>query len=153
MLFCACTILLAGTHCPRVVPAAVTVAATDPCVGSAALSNNESQQEEDAELRGMRIQLFKNADVDGSGELSMQESKDLILTLEAIGQNDAELTQLMAGADVNHDGKIDYAEFVPLAVDLVGGLCAKLDVAASQLDAQERRSAPASPPTSTCCTA
>ena len=109
MLFCACTILLAGTARAWYPPPSPS---PPPCVGSAALSNNESQQEEDAELRGMRIQLFKNADVDGSGELSMQESKDLILTLEAIGQNDAELTQLMAGADVNHDGKIDYAEFV-----------------------------------------
>ena len=90
-----------------------------------------------AQMEQMLIQLFKNADVDGSGELSMQEFKDLI-KIANLGLSDADLTRLMAEADVNHDGKIDYGEFVPLAVDLVQGLYAKLDVKA-EADAQEER--------------
>jgi len=50
-----------------------------------------------------------------------------------------ELTQLLAEADVNNDGEIDYAEFVPLAVELVQGACAR----AEQADASEEAEAAA----------
>ena len=41
-----------------------------------------------AQMEQMLIQLFKNADVDGSGELSMQEFKDLI-KIANLGLHDA----------------------------------------------------------------
>jgi len=102
-----------------------------------------------AQMEQMLIQLFKNADVDGSGELSMQEFKDLI-KIANLGLSDADLTRLMAEADVNHDGKIDYGEFVPLAVT---SSRACTPSSTSRPRRTHRRSARASPPTSTCCTA
>jgi len=48
----------------------------------------------------------------------------------------------MAEADVNGDGEIGYAEFVPLAVDLVQSMYAKAE-AAAELEAEEQEAAAA----------
>lgn len=44
-----------------------------------------------------------------------------------LGLTNAELTRVMAEADVNHDGEITYAEFVPLAVDVVMSFYARVE--------------------------
>jgi Ca2+-binding EF-hand superfamily protein len=36
-----------------------------------------------------------------------------------LGLSDREVKRVMAEADFNDDGEISYAEFIPLAVDLV----------------------------------
>lgn len=60
------------------------------------------------------------------------------MKLANLGLTEDDIKRLMAEADVNADGQIDYQEFVPLAVDLVQGMYAKLDMKAST-DAQEER--------------
>ena len=48
-----------------------------------------------------------------------------------LGLSEAEVKLVMAEADVNGDGEIGYAEFVPLAVDLVQSIYAKAEAAAA----------------------
>lgn len=42
-----------------------------------------------------------------------------------LGLGRKELNELLAEADVSGDGEIDYAEFVPIAVDLVAAMYAR----------------------------
>jgi len=58
-------------------------------------------------------QLFALGDVDGSGTLSPMEVKSL-LTSTGFNFTKAEVEGFIARADVNKDGVIDYAEFVPM---------------------------------------
>ena len=60
-----------------------------------------------------------------------------------LGLSDREVARVLAEADVNDDGVIDYAEFVPLAVDLVQGLYARADaqLAAAESEEQAREQA------------
>jgi len=90
-----------------------------------------------AQMEQMLIQLFRDADVDGSNSLSLGEFKEII-RLANLGLSADDVSRLMAEADVNADGQIDYAEFVPLAVELVQGMYAKIDMRSTQ-DAQEER--------------
>jgi calcium-dependent protein kinase len=62
------------------------------------------------ELRGLK-ELFKSIDRDNSGSITPQELKDALATWEhRIPEH--ELAQLVAVADVDADGTIDYNEFV-----------------------------------------
>lgn len=81
------------------------------------------------QLEGLLKDLFKEADTDQSGALSMKEFKEVI-RLANLGLSDREVGRLLAEADVNQDGEIDYEEFVPIAVDLVQGLYARMESAA-----------------------
>ena len=81
--------------------------------------------------------LFLSADADGSGSLDMMEFGVLMKKAE-LGLPKNELIRLMAEADADGDGQIDYGEFVPMAVDLIQSLYAKLD-AQAQADAEEER--------------
>ena len=46
-----------------------------------------------------------------------------------LGLSTNEMKRVIAEFDVNQDGVIEYAEFVPLAVDLIQGIYARLDAA------------------------
>eukprot|EP00908_Phaeocystis_cordata_P000638 Transcript_10700.p2 GENE.Transcript_10700~~Transcript_10700.p2 ORF type:complete len:440 (-),score=241.63 Transcript_10700:83-1402(-) len=81
--------------------------------------------------------LFLSADADGSGSLDVMEFGVLMKKAE-LGLPKNELIRLMAEADADGDGQIDYGEFVPMAVDLIQSLYAKLD-AQAQADAEEER--------------
>ena len=81
------------------------------------------------QLEGLLKDLFKEADTDQSGALSMKEFKEVI-RLANLGLSDREVGRLLAEADVTQDGEIDYEEFVPIAVDLVQGLYARMESAA-----------------------
>eukprot|EP00966_Prymnesium_polylepis_P027322 632221-Prymnesium_polylepis.1 len=59
-----------------------------------------------------------------------------------LGLSETEVKRVMAEADVNGDGEITYAEFVPLAVDLVQAMYAKAE-AAQELAAEEAEAAEA----------
>ena len=79
-----------------------------------------------AELEELLTSLFIEADRDGSGALSLQEFKSA-LTMAQLGLSDREVKRVMMEADVNDDGEISYQEFVPLAVDFVQGMYAKVE--------------------------
>jgi len=85
-----------------------------PPVEPDAATTGESVQE----LEEMLIGLFKEADQDGSGYLDHDEFLQLMETAD-MGIKKQEMHMLLAEADENADGNISYAEFVPLAVEVV----------------------------------
>jgi len=70
------------------------------------------------ELESMLIDMFKEADADGSGSLDTAEFTKLMATAN-LGLSRAEVDMLLAEVDENTDGTISYSEFVPLAVEVV----------------------------------
>ena len=71
-----------------------------------------------------RPRRFKEADDDGSGELSHEEFFALMEEAD-LGMNKAELQLLMQEADEDGDGLISYEEFMPIAIDLVASFKAR----------------------------
>lgn len=86
------------------------------------------------ELEQLLTQMFHEADVDGSGALSMTEFRE-VLKMADLGLSDRETKRVMAEADFDGNGEISYAEFIPLAVDLVQSMYAKMEM--EQARAQE----------------
>jgi len=62
--------------------------------------------------------LFQMADADGSGALEPSEVSEL-LTLSGFQMEPHAIKQVIEQADVNHDGSIDFEEFVPMMVNLL----------------------------------
>lgn len=87
------------------------------------------------ELKVLFLQLFVEADADGSETLDINEFKN-VLVMADLGLTEQEMNTLYAEADVNDDGEIEYHEFVPIAVDVVQGLYARMD-AQNQKEAEE----------------
>ena len=60
-----------------------------------------------------------------------------------LGLGDKETKRVMAEADFNGDGEIGYEEFIPLAVDLVQTMYAKMEAEAARMadDAEAREEA------------
>ena len=57
-----------------------------------------------------------------------------------LGLSDKEARRVMGEADFNEDGEISYEEFIPLAVELVGSMYAKMEAEyARQHDEDEAR--------------
>jgi calcium-dependent protein kinase len=74
----------------------------------------ESLSEE--EIAGLK-EMFLMMDSDGSGSISFEELKE---GLKKVGSNlmEADVRQLMDAADVDHDGTIDYGEFLAATLNL-----------------------------------
>ena len=65
------------------------------------------------ELRAKVDVLFVQADADGNGYLDQQEFKAIFKTLQGdLGLTDRDVRLIMAEADENGDGVIEYPEFV-----------------------------------------
>ena len=62
--------------------------------------------------------VFRMADANGSGLLSHSEINNLFHSL-SIHLNPFELSVIISEADLNHDGLINYEEFVPVCSDLI----------------------------------
>lgn len=71
-----------------------------------------------AELEAYLTQLFLESDSDNNGYLDYREFKDIMQAAE-MGLSDDEIYILMEEADENMDGKIEYKEFIPLAVETI----------------------------------
>ena len=62
--------------------------------------------------------MFEEADKDKSGALSYQEFYDAFKTLSyGLGEND--IKTLIALADDNADGMIEWEEFIPIGIDCI----------------------------------
>ena len=88
------------------------------------------------ELQELLTQMFIEADTDGSGALNPTEFKN-VLKMADIGLSDREVKRVMAEADFNDDGEVSYEEFVPLAVDLVQTMYAKMEAEAQRAAEEE----------------
>lgn len=78
------------------------------------------------ELRERITTIFLDADRDGNGYLDAREFKDVVQAFtRELGLPSANVRRIMAEADENADGCIEYHEFVPLAVDLIQTLIAR----------------------------
>ncbi|GMH87897.1 hypothetical protein TL16_g10997 [Triparma laevis f. inornata] len=77
--------------------------------------------------------LFDQADADGNGFLDRKEFKAVFVSLkEELGLSNKVIKQIMAEADENDDGVIEYREFVPMAVDVINIIEAKQDFKENQ---------------------
>jgi Ca2+-binding EF-hand superfamily protein len=81
------------------------------------------------ELEELLTKMFHEADADRSGALSLAEFKD-VLQMADLGLSSAEAKLVMCEADFNDDGEISYAEFIPLAIDLIQAMYARMEAEA-----------------------
>lgn len=79
---------------------------------------HSTEQDDLQSLSDFLINMFKEADVDGSGSLTFDEFQALMEQVE-LGISPQELRFVISEADENENGVVDYEEFVPLAVDLI----------------------------------
>jgi len=80
--------------------------------------SNKGSADDIADLQEILSSLFMEADKSGTGQLKYDE---FIAAMESadLGITGPELRMVMAEADDNDDGVIDYEEFVPIAIDLI----------------------------------
>jgi len=90
-----------------------------------------------AELHGLLISLFKEADVDNTKTLAYDEFIACMEKAE-LGISSHELHLVMAEADDNDDGVIDYDEFVPIALDLIQAFKARAHARRKQQEQSEQ---------------
>lgn len=90
----------------------------EPETGNHGRKNSVIGQFNDDELDAHLRRIFNIADVNDSGSLTHLEVNDLFSSLD-IKLTTFELSVLMSEADLNHDGLINYEEFVPICVDLL----------------------------------
>ena len=64
------------------------------------------------------IRYIRQADVDGSGALSLNEFHKCIREAE-LGLTRKEINRLMQEVDADQDGIVTYEEFVPLCFDML----------------------------------
>jgi|SaaInlStandDraft_7_1057024.scaffolds.fasta_scaffold34571_1 Ca2+-binding EF-hand superfamily protein len=72
------------------------------------------------------MDMFKQADADNSGALSLKELRNCLRTAN-LGLSNKEIREIMMMADDNGDGCIQYEEFLPLALDILDAMYAKLE--------------------------
>jgi len=77
--------------------------------------------ETDEELERMLVKLFNDADADHNGVLDVHEFFTLFQTAD-LGLSRRDVAFILAEADVSGDNVVQYAEFVPIAVDVIQSL-------------------------------
>ncbi|KAJ1627192.1 hypothetical protein T492DRAFT_1026734 [Pavlovales sp. CCMP2436] len=94
------------------------------------------------ELEQLLRQLFVEHDADGNGHLDHREFRELLNSAN-MGLSPKEVKRILAEADENEDGRIEYTEFIPIAIDLVQAMYAKIDAATEKesLNAAAREAA------------
>ena len=112
---------------------------------SAAAGDDAAEEEEPIafptpeELEAKIQQIFVAADADGNGVLDRKEFKRVMkLFASELKLQMADLRQIMMLADENDDGLIEYHEFVPVALELLQTMYAKMRHAQQQAKRQSR---------------
>jgi len=90
------------------------------------------------ELKDFITDLFVEFDTDQNGHLDRKEFKAVMKTAK-LGLSNKDIRAIMAEADEDGSGFIEYREFVPLMVDLITLLKAKEEAAMNRLDEEEVR--------------
>ena len=76
------------------------------------------------ELEGTLMEMFKQADKDGNGVLDRKEFRDCMRAAD-LGLRRKDINAIAAQTDVNGDGMIEYAEFLPTAFEVLVEMVAK----------------------------
>lgn len=63
------------------------------------------------------MRMFTEADGDGNGYLDPEEFEQLCTS--AMELNKEDVAHIISSHDVNADGRIEYQEFIPVAVDMI----------------------------------
>jgi len=94
------------------------------------------------ELRRVLDELFIEADTDQSGALSLSEFRTVLKRAD-LGLRETEVRQLFAEVDIDQSGEISYEEFIPLAVDMIQSMYARMEAAdaAAEMDGAVREQA------------
>lgn len=90
------------------------------------------------QLSEFALELFMQHDADKSGGLDRKEFK-AVLTSTALGFTSQEVREIMAESDANDDGIVDYKEFLPLMVELIGAMKAKAAAKAARDAAEDEK--------------
>ena len=98
---------------------------------------NSANSSDVAEIHELLVSLFKEADVDGTKTLAHDEFISCMEKAE-LGISSHELHLVMAEADDNDDGVIDYDEFVPIALDLIHAFKARAHARRKQQNQTEQ---------------
>ena len=69
-------------------------------------------------LRKALYEIFFDADKDRSGSLTYDEFKEAFKNL-TYGLNDSDVYTLIALADENEDGRINWEEFIPIGIEVI----------------------------------
>jgi len=88
------------------------------------------------ELKELLASMFKEADGDGSGKLSLSEFQE-VLKMADLGLPAKEAKKVFLSADLDDSGEIEWQEFVPVAVELVQAMYARMDAAAAAAEDEE----------------
>jgi len=80
--------------------------------------------------------LFLEADTDGNGTLDEKEFK-VLMTSHDFGLSRKDIKILFTQADVNGDGSVDYAEFIPAAVELISIIRARKAAEQTRFEREE----------------
>merc|ERR1712070_500020 len=99
------------------------------------------------DLSEMILRTFVEADTEGVGYINYQQLSSIFESLsDQLRLTEKDIAFIMAEADENQDGVIEYNEFVPLAVDLIESIYAKstADMQVAQADAEAHEAAVAS---------
>jgi len=87
------------------------------------------------QMQEMILDMFLRADDDGNGYLDRGEFKR-VLQESDLGLSKKDIRNVMAECDENDDGVIEYREFMPIMVDLIGAARAR-DEAEAQREMDE----------------
>lgn len=79
---------------------------------------SKSDWDDAYDLQELLMNMFKEADINGNGALSVDEFRVLMEDAD-LGLSSSECHLLMVEADENDDREINYEEFMPIAIDLI----------------------------------
>merc|ERR1712195_236796 len=134
------TVMEAAAAPAPVAPAPVAAAPAGPAPGMPNLADVAP-----AQLERYLQRLFKIGDKDGNGVLDSLELHDL-LCKSGFNLDEETINQIMVSADTNHDGVIQYDEFVPAMRNLIaqiprsdGGMPGVQDVSSTELTSYLQR--------------
>jgi len=83
--------------------------------------------------------MFIEADADGSGSLDEEEFGKMMLS-SGLGLTEREIVRIMRQLDVDHNGKLDFDEFVPIGLQLLEQLCSVVSRRVAQAQGTKQQS-------------
>lgn len=108
------------------VSAAAAAAAAGAAAGGAGAPGSGGELAAADELGDHMLSLFRSADSDGSGSLDIKELRALLHRVgDDLGLGTADVRLLLSMTDADGDGRVTYAEFVPLALQVITLIKAK----------------------------